>query len=147
MRAFYLLYVPIYKRATLFDYFIQFLTVSPIYSVKVFICPVLYRHIRHKRSSTRSRQAARGRAPRRATNTASPTRPVARMLNPVLAGGGVVLNENPNLTLPLKGHMTSACWSPTGCLVGYMMSRGLFRKQTLELYSSAEACHNVAVHP
>lgn len=52
-----------------------------------------------------------------------------------------------NLTLPPKGHMTSACWSPTGCLVGYMMSRGLFRKQTLELYFSAEACHNLAVHP
>lgn len=143
MRAFYLLYVTIYERATLFDYFFQFLTVPPIYfkspSVPFYIATneVL-------RGAARWRVGGRLVAPQTLPRLPAQWRECSTQFSREEAW---FWTRTSNLTRPPKGHMTSACWSLTGCLVGYMMSRGLFRKQTLELYSSAEACHNVAVHP
>ena len=98
-RAFQLLYVTIYGRATPFDYFFQFLTVSHVFSVKLAICPVLYRHLRHKRSSPSNRPAARERTPHSALLR-------ARRLNPVLAGRDVLFFERELLTAPCLSRVT-----------------------------------------
>ena len=70
-KSFRWLYVTIYDRATRFDYFFQFLTLLPIFSVKFSIRLILYSHHRHKRNSPRNRRAARGREPHPPTAFAS----------------------------------------------------------------------------
>lgn len=126
--------------------------VSPIFSCQVLRCPILDRPLRQKRNSRRSRGAARGRAPQAATNIASPTNPRRERSTQFTREETWFWTRTSNLTLPPKGHMTGACvLDPRSFLIAdwlftWLQAVAMFLPEVDQLYPSAEACHNLAVH-